>query len=102
MYLFFLVLFILISFVLIAFILLQPRQGFNKINNFSSKNNLTLFGNMYRNNLVINIISIFSFLFLIFSIILCNINNNTIKSNFFQEQNTKIINYHQKLDDIKK
>ncbi|WP_422667294.1 preprotein translocase subunit SecG [Buchnera aphidicola] len=102
MYLFFLVFFMLVSIFLISFILLQPGKGFNHSTYLSSKNNLTLFGNMHRNNLITKIISILSCLFLVISVILCNINNSKIKKNFFWEKDKNSIISNHKTSHIKK
>ncbi|AHG60009.1 preprotein translocase subunit SecG [Buchnera aphidicola] len=91
MYLFFLFFFIFISIFLIFFILLQPRKGFNNTLNFNSKNNIKFFSGIGTNNFVTNIIGIFSFLFLLISIILCNINNRKMEPDFLWEDHTKNI-----------
>ncbi|AEO08166.1 preprotein translocase subunit SecG [Buchnera aphidicola] len=89
MYWFFLVCFIFISISLIFLILLQPVQELNSTIYSSIKNNDTVFRCVKQNSFLINIIRILACLFLIISMILCNINNRIIESNFFLEDDAK-------------
>ncbi|QIQ41964.1 MAG: preprotein translocase subunit SecG [Buchnera aphidicola (Microlophium carnosum)] len=89
MYLFFLIFFIFISVSLIFFILLQPGKGLNNTVHLNTKNNIKFFSDIGTNNFITNIIRIFSFLFLVTSIILCNINNRKMDSDFFLQDNNK-------------
>lgn len=89
MYWFFLVFFFLVSISLIFLILLQPAQGLNSTSYSNIKNHDKIFQCIKQNSFLINIIRILAFLFLIISIILCNINNKIIESNFFLEDDTK-------------
>jgi len=69
--------FVFISISLIVLILLQPGKALNSATNLNSKNNIK-----FSNNIGVNIIAVFSCLFLFVSIILCNINNKKIDSDF--------------------
>lgn len=91
MYLFFLIFFIFVSVSLIFFILLQPAKGLNNTVHFNTKNNIKFFSGIAANNLITNIIKIFSCLFLVISIVLCNINSKKINSDVFWEDNYKKI-----------
>jgi len=91
MYLFCLILFILVSLSLICFILLQPGKAFNNTSNINLINNVKLFNSVSGNSLITNIILILSSLFLIISIILCNINNRKVDIDFFLEDNKQNI-----------
>ncbi|QCI24438.1 preprotein translocase subunit SecG [Buchnera aphidicola (Muscaphis stroyani)] len=91
MYLCFLVFFIFISFSLISFILLQPGKSLNNTVHLNSKNNINLFKSFGRGNLITNIISVLSCLFLITSIVLCNINNSTTNLDFLKNDHKKNI-----------
>ncbi|QCI17773.1 preprotein translocase subunit SecG [Buchnera aphidicola (Acyrthosiphon lactucae)] len=89
MYLFFLTFFIFVSVSLVFFILLQPGKGLNNTVHLNTKNNIKFLSGIKTNSFTTNIIRIFSFLFLVTSIILCNINSKKINSNFFWEDNNK-------------
>ncbi|QCI23906.1 preprotein translocase subunit SecG [Buchnera aphidicola (Macrosiphoniella sanborni)] len=89
MYVFFLVFFIFISISLIVLILLQPEKGLNNTIYSNVKNNVKSLRYVEKNSFIINIIRIFSCLFLLITIILCNIKNRKIDSDFFLEDNTK-------------
>lgn len=88
MYLFFLIFFIFISVSLIILILLTPEKGINNTTYLNINNNATSCRSIKKNSLITNIIRLFSFLFLLITIILCNINNRKIDSDFFLEHNT--------------
>lgn len=96
MYLFFLIFFILISFSLMFLILLQPGKGFNNTLNSNAISNMKLFNNIGTNNFITTIISILSILFLVISIILCNINSGKADIDFFLE-NSKNTNKHKSI-----
>ncbi|CAL4326438.1 preprotein translocase subunit SecG [Buchnera aphidicola] len=96
MYCFFLIFFIFISLSLIFLILLQPGKGFSNTFNVNNKNNAKSFSGISSNSFITNIISIFSFLFLLTSVILCNINNRKMEPDFFLENSTKN-NIHNKI-----
>lgn len=83
MYLFFFIFFILISVFLIFLIVLSPGKGLNNSSNFNTAQNIKFFSHFGKQNFITNIITTLSFLFLIFSIVLCNINNRKIDADFF-------------------
>jgi len=89
MYLFFLIFFIVISISLIFLILLQPAKGPNNTVHSNLKNNVKCFNSIGTNTLITNIIRIFSCLFLVISIILCNINSRKIDSDLFWKDDYK-------------
>jgi len=89
MYLFFLIFFIFISISLIFLILLQPGKGLNNRVHINTKNNIKFVSGIGANSLTTNIIRIFSCLFLVISIILCNINSRKMDADFFWQDNTK-------------
>ncbi|QCI21672.1 preprotein translocase subunit SecG [Buchnera aphidicola (Hyadaphis tataricae)] len=93
MYVFFLTCFIIVSICLIFLILLQPGKGINNFSNSDTINNIKVFNNIRANNFITKIIAFFTFLFLMISIILCNVNSiHDIENNFFLEDSTtKII-----------
>lgn len=96
MYLFFLFLLILISFSLIFLILLQPGKGFNNTTYLNTSNYIKLFNNSKNSSLIKNIIGFFASFFLIFSIILCNINDKKVNSDVFLENNKSKIDINKK------
>ncbi|AYN24690.1 preprotein translocase subunit SecG [Buchnera aphidicola] len=87
MYLFFLIFLILISFSLIFLILLQPGKGFNNTVHLNASNHLNFFNNIGNSSFIKNTIGFFAGFFLIFSIILCNINDKKVNSDVFLENN---------------
>ncbi|QCI19940.1 MAG: preprotein translocase subunit SecG [Buchnera aphidicola (Brevicoryne brassicae)] len=97
MYLFFLIFFIFVSLSLIFLILLQPGKGLNNTLNSNTTSNIKLFNNIGTNSFITNIISVLSFLFLIISIVLCNINNRKMDVDFFLEDNKKNITKHESI-----
>ncbi|CAL4324097.1 Protein-export membrane protein SecG [Buchnera aphidicola (Protaphis terricola)] len=85
MYLFFLICLIFIAFCLNFLILLQPGKNINDTMHINASNNFKLFNNFRNNNFITNIIGLFACLFLIISLILCNINDKKINSNLFED-----------------
>ena len=89
MYLFFLIFLIFISFSLIFLILLQSGKGFNNTIHLNTSNNFNFFNSIGSGGFIKNIIGFFAGFFLIFSIILCNINDKKVNSDVFLEKNTQ-------------
>ncbi|WP_343154070.1 preprotein translocase subunit SecG [Buchnera aphidicola] len=95
MYLFFLVFLIVISICLNFLILLQPSKGMNDIIH-SNTSNIKLFNNFKNHGFITNFIGLCACLFLIISLILCNLNDKKTNLNLFKENdntlNKKILN----------
>ncbi|QCI20514.1 preprotein translocase subunit SecG [Buchnera aphidicola (Brachycaudus cardui)] len=89
MYWFFLIFFIFISLFLVLLILLNPGKGCSNTFNLDTKNNTKFFSGISNNSFMTNIISIFSFLFLLISLILCNINSKKMETDFLLEDSIK-------------
>ncbi|QCI17196.1 preprotein translocase subunit SecG [Buchnera aphidicola (Aphis helianthi)] len=87
MYLFFLVFLIFISIFLNFLILLQPGKNVSNIIHSNTSNNIKLFNSVRSNNFVTNIIGFCACLFLIISLVLCNINDKKINSSLFEDNN---------------
>ncbi|UPT14727.1 preprotein translocase subunit SecG [Buchnera aphidicola] len=84
MYLFFLVFLIFISIFLNFLILLQPGKNVSNIIHSNISTNIKFINSFRGNNFITNIIGLCAFLFLIISLILCNINDKKINSNLFE------------------
>lgn len=89
MYLFFLVFLIFISICLNFLILLQPGKGTSDMMHSNTFSNIKLFNSFRSNSFAINIIGLCSGLFLIISLILCNINDKKINSSLFEDHNNE-------------
>lgn len=89
MYLFFLIFFVFISISLISLILLQSGKGLSNITYSNTRNNIKSCNSTGTNNVMTNIVGIFSCLFLVISIVLCNLNNKINDSDRFWENNKK-------------
>ena len=92
MYLFFLIFLIFISISLNFLILLQPGKGAGDIMHSNTLANIKLFNSFRNNSFSTNIIGLCAFLFLIVSLILCNINDKKINSSFFTDHHERIVN----------
>ncbi|QCI18915.1 preprotein translocase subunit SecG [Buchnera aphidicola] len=92
MYLFFLIFLIFISIFLNFLILLKPGKNVNDMMYSNTSNNIKLFNSFRNSSLSTNIIGCFACLFLIVSLILCNINDKKMNINFFENHNDNILN----------
>ncbi|ALD15319.1 hypothetical protein IX46_01955 [Buchnera aphidicola (Aphis glycines)] len=90
MYLFFLVFLIFISICLNFFILLQPGKNVSNIAHSNISTNNKLFNSFRGNSFTTNIIGLCACLFLIISLILCNINDKKINFNLFENYDTTL------------
>ncbi|CAL4324169.1 preprotein translocase subunit SecG [Buchnera aphidicola] len=83
MYLFFLIFLVLISFSLIFLILLQSGKGFSNNIHLNTSNHFKIFNSFRNGGFLKNSIGVIACCFLIISIILCNINDKKVNSDFF-------------------
>ncbi|QCI18349.1 preprotein translocase subunit SecG [Buchnera aphidicola (Aphis nasturtii)] len=90
MYLFFLVFLIFISVCLNFLILLQPGKNVSNIIHSNTSTNIKFFNNFRNNSFATNIIRLCACLFLIISLILCNINDKKINSSVFENQDNSL------------
>lgn len=100
MYLFFLIFLIFVSILLNFLILLHSGKNASDIISPNTLTNIKLFNSFRGNSLSSNIIGLCAFLFLIISLILCNINDKKINLNFINDDHNELLN--KKTSDLKK
>lgn len=92
MYLFFLIFLIFISICLNGLILLQPGKSASDMMHPSTFSNIQLFNSFRSNNFITNIVGLCACLFLIVSLILCNINDKKINSSLLENHTNDFLN----------